>query len=120
MLRGCLSTKDLTLCHELSEAKLMRSGQRWSRQNKTADSTVLFCRQNNINQQAFYRQRNRLESHHTTDEFIKVEPATIEDTPTTASRSLPTIELTVGVVSLILPEHASPQWVAELIREVNQ
>lgn len=57
-----------------------------------------------------------------TDEFIKVEPAaaTVEDTPTTTNSALSAIELTVGVVSLVLPEHASPQWVAELIRELNR
>ncbi len=105
-----------------------RTDEEWATmirtQRESGLSVAKFCRQNNINQQAFYRHRNRIELktlQEDVEEFVKVNAnqEASHDIPSTSIDRTPSISLTIGHISLTLCDRTSPQWVAQLIREVN-
>ncbi len=105
-----------------------RTDEEWATMVKTQHESGLsvakFCRQNNINQQTFYRHRNRIQHqtlHKAVEKFVKVDAST--DTSNNPTRvptaDNPSISLTIGHINISLCERTSPLWVAQLIREVN-
>lgn len=105
-----------------------RTDEEWATMIRTQCESGLsvakFCRQNNINQQAFYRHRNRIELktlQEDVEEFVKVNASheASHDVPLTPIDSTSSISLTIGHINISLCDRTSPQWVAQLIREVN-
>ena len=105
-----------------------RTDEEWATmiraQRESGLSVAKFCRQNSINQQAFYRHCNRMEhqtSQEAVEEFVKVDTRrkASHDMPSAPCDRTPSISLTIGHISLTLCDRTSPQWVAQLIREVN-
>ncbi|MFM2668482.1 transposase [Vibrio mediterranei] len=92
-------------------------------QHESGLSVAKFCRQNNINQQTFYRHRNRIQHqtlHKAVEKFVKVEASSdTPNNPIPVPTDYRSISLTIGHVSISLCDRTSPLWVAQLIREVN-
>lgn len=101
-----------------------RTDEEWATmirtQRESGLSVAKFCRQNNINQQAFYRHRNRIELKDV-EEFVKVHASheTSHDVPLPPIDRASSISLTIGHINISLCDRTSPLWVAQLIREVN-
>ncbi|MGR5527930.1 IS66 family insertion sequence element accessory protein TnpA, partial [Vibrio maritimus] len=76
-------------------------------QRESGLSVAKFCRQNNINQQAFYRHRNRIELktlQEDVEEFVKVNASheALRDVPSTPIDSTSSISLTIGHINITL------------------
>ncbi|MGY3569394.1 IS66 family insertion sequence element accessory protein TnpA [Vibrio paucivorans] len=105
-----------------------RTDEEWATmirtQRESGLSVAKFCHQNNINQQAFYRHRNRIELkilQEGVEEFVKVNASheASHDVPSPLIDCTSSISLTIGHISISLCDRTSPLWVAQLIREVN-
>ncbi len=88
-----------------------RTDEEWATmirtQRESGLSVAKFCRQNNINQQAFYRHRNRIELkglQESVEDFVKVnashEPS--YDVPSPTIDRTPSISLTIGHINISL------------------
>ncbi|MGX9522802.1 IS66 family insertion sequence element accessory protein TnpA [Vibrio mediterranei] len=93
-------------------------------QRESGLSVDKFCRQSNIDQQAFYRHRNRIELktlQKGVEEFVKVNASQeiSHDVPSPSIDKAPSVSLTIGHISISLCDRTSPLGVAQLIREVN-
>lgn len=105
----------------------IRTDEDWADLVQTQRSSQLsvaaFCRQHAINQQAFLRHRDKWQSQYlqeAVEDFVHISPSTkpIKEVTTPSREEKPTISLNVGQVNLCFCEKTSPQWVAQLIREV--
>ena len=86
-------------------------------------SVAAFCRQHAINQQAFLRHRDKWQIkclQDAVEDFVQISPSDqpIKEATTAVREEKPTISLNVGQVNVCFCEKTSPQWVAQLIREV--
>ncbi|MGX9522648.1 IS66 family insertion sequence element accessory protein TnpA [Vibrio mediterranei] len=107
-----------------------RTDEEWATMIRTQReiglSVAKFCRQNNINQQAFYRHRNRIELktvQEDVEEFVKViaiaSPKASHDVLSPPIDRASSISLTIGHINIRLCDRTSPLRVAQLIREVH-
>lgn len=105
-----------------------RTDEEWATmirtQRESGLSVAKFCRQNNINQQAFYRHRNRIELktlQEDVEEFVKINAGqeASHDVSSPSIDRASSISLTIGHINIRLCDRTSPLWVAQLIREVN-
>ena len=105
-----------------------RTDEEWATmirtQRESGLSVAKFCRQNNINQQAFYRHRNCIELktlQEDVEEFVKINAGqeASHDVSSPSIDRASSISLTIGHINIRLCDRTSPLWVAQLIREVN-
>ncbi|WP_188047983.1 IS66 family insertion sequence element accessory protein TnpA [Vibrio vulnificus] len=94
-----------------------RTDEEWATmirtQRESGLSVAKFCRQNNINQQAFYRHRNRIELktlQEGVEEFVKVNASheASHALPSHLIDSTSSISLTIGHISISLCDRTSP------------
>ena len=105
----------------------IRTEKDWDELNQAQRSSQLsvaaFGRQHAVNQQAFLRHRDQWQIkclQEAVEDFVQISPSDqpIKDTTTAVREEKPTISLNVGQVNVCFCEKTSPQWVAQLIREV--
>lgn len=100
-----------------------RSQQEWQQlfkqQQHSGLSAVEFCRQQHINIQTFYARRSDIRLQHSQSKFVQVkrEITTVESREFTGTEQ---ITLDYGAGHLSLPTTVQPQWLAALMKALNE
>lgn len=100
-----------------------RSQQEWrqlfKQQQHSGLSAVEFCRQQHINIQTFYARRSDIRLQHSQSKFVQVkrEITTVESREFIATEQ---ITLDYGAGQLSFPITVQPQWLAALMKALNE
>ncbi len=83
-----------------------------------------FCRHHDIDLKAFKSQQRKLKAASDEDNpFISVSPPTAQEIESARARlqqNYSSLRLDVGACQLYIPASVTPQWLAQVIREITQ